>query len=405
MIYYIIKENDKLATVRVQTTTEVNKIKIPKSTITTKGIMDSVIKDDITYLESIEYNIVKDGEGKASLAYLEEVLLPSLVEEDIVYILSEDIKPIVVKKELHLKYKNFVKFSFIDVSFMTTLCEEICKLDYNKEYRVLDLTSYLRSSIQTSKLLNSRQLFFYKDMPEGYYYSYQNKETISKRDDISVDIGKTRLVLGKKSNSNVYSILKTKPITILDNLYKSWRSKLEYDLYAIMLLDRVNNTKNIHYSNDLIFNKDPNRLDSPTGETLISEIRPAGLSYYAFKTFEELQAILDDFISTEDTLVKKCSVDITSRVYDDKHVILHLSEFIIDYDYLLNDKTYKLTIVSSLDIPSRNVLKNLSKEKPKINLIIINENNVVARHYIVIESGGEYLLTCNYPTNMTLLEK
>lgn len=402
MITYIGLVDKGILCLELNFTDTPNKIKIPKSSITVDGIVNGSIKENVRYIESIRYKYIKD------LPKLPELTryLDTLKEGDIIYCMDNPLKAQVGKLELHLKY-NFKKFTGIDVDFIMSLFKEVSRLDKSDKFTEIEIEKYLSSKIDIHPLIETKQLFFYSDMPEGYYYSYNNKETKEKSDDKDcLDLSKTKIVLGKKTSTNVFNVYHISKQEELDKLYNKWRSMNDYDRYAIMLMNRLSSSSNIYYNNSdkLVFKKAPNRLMSPNSDILISEILPAGISYYAFKTFKTLQDILDEFNSdVTDSLVKKSSVDITDLIYDEKYEIKHLSNFDIVYDYTLNDSVYKIVLASGLDLPSRNRLKAIAKFKPRVHLVILNENNVCSRHYTILKYGEESVLTGNYPANLTLL--
>ena len=114
--------------------------------------------------------------------------------------------------------------------------------------------------------------------------------------------------------------------------------------------------------------------------------------------------MLNDFIDNPNGLYRGMSVNITNMIFDEKYDIKHQSDFIINYNYKLNNKEYKIPVMSGLDMPSRNKLKSLFKTKPEVYLIIENINNVYCRYYTIVKSNDDYMLVGNYPANIVLLE-
>lgn len=406
MNHYFIMKDNKLVFIKLNISDNVNKTKIPRSIITNKGIFDSTLKDvEVKYLDSIHYSIVEDGDGRNSMLKLME-LMDTFEDGDIIYPINSDNVDYLKKRGVITQYGDKINVTpLTNIEFINTLGNELLELDVTDEFIEFDIESYLKSKLEINDLLNTRQLLFYRDMPVGYYYSYQNKETIPKKENISMDVPKSRIVLGKNTNTNIYTIHKLKPIAIIDNIYKYWRDKLPYDLYGIMLIDKLTTSSNIHYMNkkQLVFRDTPNRLDSPTGDTLITEIKPAGLAYYAFKTFEFLKDILDSYLEVDNNIVKQSTIDITDLIYTNGD-IKHDNGFVIDYNYNVNNESFLIKLVSGLDLPDRNTLKRLVKKSPSIKLIVINEDNLVCRHYVVVDTKEEQILICNHPANLTLLK-
>ena len=61
MIIYMGIRNGKTVLVRINTTTSINKISIPKSIITDKGIFDTgTVGDERSYIDSIQVEYQKD---------------------------------------------------------------------------------------------------------------------------------------------------------------------------------------------------------------------------------------------------------------------------------------------------------------------------------------------------------
>lgn len=407
MIMYIEVRHKKTTLVKINVTDEINKITLPKSIITKKGIFDTgTVEDEKTYISSIEIESYKDT---AKLDRLKDVILPTLSDDDYVYVIDMETKKTISFLELNKQFRCFRKHTGVGCSFIDSFMEEAIILSKNL-FGVMkfDIEKYQKSKITLHPLLNTRQLFFYKDMPEKYYYSYQNKENIKKDANNldSIDISKTKVVLGKKTSGNIYQVFNIEKQVEIDNLYKDWRDGIPYDLYAIMLLNRFTNPNNIYYRNENKLRRkiSPNRLESPKKDVLISEVKPAALAYYGFLNFNNMKTMLDEFNNNPDSIYSKSSVDITDRVYDDKYNVLEVSDFDITYLYELNDRKYKVVVTTGLDLPTRNVLKSISKYKPTIHLILVNENNVCLRYYTVVRYSTDSVLTANYPANLILLE-
>lgn len=402
-IYYISLNNKRMVVVKIELTESINKTIIPGSKVTKKGIFTKST-DELFYLDKINY-ISKEYDKESLINLLSEV-----VDDDVVYAMSIEAK-ILIKDLMtsgDIPSDMFTKYTGVDSDFIELFVDELFRVD-SFDYRELDYNSYFKSKLTLHPMIDSKQMFFYRDMPEGIYYTYSNKENAKKKDkdDDRIDIQKTKIVLGKKSNTNVYTVYKIKPMPIVDELYADFRKHNDgIDYYTIMLLDRVCSSKNIHYrnNNNLSYMKTPRRLESPTTDILISEILPAGVSYYAFEKFYELTKILNDFINNPNGLYRGMSVDITSMIFDEKYDMKHQSDFIINYNYKLNNKEYKIPVMSGLDMPSRNKLKSLFKTKPEVHLIIENINNVYCRYYTIVKSNDDYMLVGNYPANIVLLE-
>lgn len=401
-IYYI-NIDPKLSIIKLETTEVINKLTIPNSKITKTGIYTKST-DELMYLDKISY---------LSVHYKKEILLDILKEldsTDIIYAVSINTKSIISQLITGGVINNdvFSKYTGVDTEFIDSLIYEVGRLSAF-EFTVLDYESYFKSKITIHPFIDSKQLFFHGDMDDGIYYAYNYKDNAAKksRDDDRIDIQKTKIVLGKKSSTNVYNVYKVDKQKEIDDLYKRFRDKCKgIDYYTIMLLNRVLTPKNIHYSrNDTLdFVDTPKRLETPSNDILVSEILPAGVSYYAFQTFKELTDMLNGFING-DELITKCTVDITDKIYNENYDIKEVNDFIVEHKYTARDNTYTIPIVTGLDLPTRNKLKAISKSKPTVHLIIINTNNIYCRYYTIVKAKDDYVLTGNYPANMVLLNE
>lgn len=409
-VNYIKIDESRLVISTYIYTDEINKLKIPKAKITKTGIINSTMPGEETYMEVFKTQSIPI----TNITPLTE-FLDTLNGNDIVYAVSDATKVIIVKNALNSKYDFFKKFLPVSVDFIVSLMEELSNIDM-PELTPLDLNKFMKSSYAINPLLDFKNLFAYKDMPENTYYSYSRKETAKKKDDDdSLDISKTRLVLGKKNSTNIYTVTKlVKPDTRIDKLYAKFREMTKISYYTILLLNKIISSKGIYYTdaNKLNYITDrPFRLETPSKDILVSELFPPSIAMYAFEKFNEMNEYLNEVlnfpITNEHTLATKSSIDITELIFDveNKHAIRHLSEFSIMYDYKLNGNTYKVPVVSSLDLPSRNKLKRLEKQKPRVLLTIINEADISARVYtMVILNTGDGMITANYPANLILLE-
>jgi hypothetical protein len=401
-IYYI-NIDPKLSIIKVEVTETINKLIIPNSKITKTGIYTKS-NDELMYLDKISY---------LSIDYSKEILLDILKEldsTDIIYAMSINTKGIIgqlINAGL-INQDVFSKYTGIDTDFIDSLIYEVGRLNAS-DFTILDYDGYFKSKITIHPFIDSKQLFFYGDMEDGIYYAYNYKDTAAKKskDDDRIDIQKTKIVLGKKSSTNVYNVYKIPKQKEIDDLYKQFRDNCKgIDYYTIMLLNRVLAPKNIHYSrnNTLDFVDTPKRLEAPSNDILVSEILPAGVSYYAFQTFKELTDMLNSFINNDKLLYNE-AIDITNMIYDDKGDIKEVNDFIVEYKYKARDNIYTIPVVTGLDLPTRNKLKAMSKSKPSVHLLILNVNNVYCRYYTIVKVNDDYVLTGNYPANMVLLEE
>jgi len=142
-------------------------------------------------------------------------------------------------------------------------------------------------------------------------------------------------------------------------------------------------------------------LETASTDVVISEVYPAGISYYAFEVFNEMNGLLNQVIDKSDKVVNNSLVDITNLIYDDEYKIRFVNDFTIEHIYL-NDR--KVFISSGLDMPCRNALKAVEKFKPRVEILIINADNTHARYQTVVSlSNGEAVMTSNYPANLVIL--
>lgn len=409
MIHYINFENGRLIIISYNITDIPNKLKIPRSKITKTGIINSTVVAEEVFIDTLTVLSI-ETKVDTLIDYLS-----ALSTDDIVYAVSEETKKAIVKYDLNNKYPFFKKFLPISVDFILSLIEELKSIDI-KELTPFELERYIKASHSINPLLDFKNLFTYRDMPVGTYYAYSRKETAKKKDDDdSLDISKTRMVLGKKSSTNIYTVTKlATPDTRIDNLIKQFKENVKIDYYTILLLNKIVSNKGVFYTdnNQLNYVKDrPYRLETPAKDILVSELYPPSIAIYAFDKFREMDTLLTEVLdyptTGEETVATKSTIDITDLIYniDKKYTSKHNNDFTIMYNYNVNGKDYKIPIVSNLDIPSRNKLKRLEKYKPKVLLLALNESNVCLWVYsIIILNNGDATITANSPANLVLLE-
>ena len=404
IIYMDCKDN-KIVALRVTISDTMNKVKIPKSIITLEGIIDGNNKgiDNPLYVDTLEYISKPFNNTRTEL----REFMDATTVDDIVYVVDMASKELVAKAGIHTEYTQIKKFVGDNTTYVIDMITIASKLSADT-YTIWDLLEYDNSKATVNILVDTPHLFLYKEMEKGIYFSYQNKEAKATSRaptvDESMDIHKTKIALGKRVSTNVYRVYDIPEEPILDKLYENFRLYTKISYYTILLLNNVVSSRSQYHlmNNQLVESSRPLRLESPTGDILISEINPAGVSYYAFQTFNILRGILSDFKSDTPTIANTCSLDVTDLIYDDKG-ILHIGNFDIVSKYIFNDQIYNITLSSSLDLPSRSKLKAIEKQSPKVHLIIMNENGVMCRYYTVVTSKLGDVLTGNYPANMVLL--
>jgi len=195
VIYIDIDKNGKVGILKYEYTEESNKLKIPKTRFTDMGIFDSVVKthNDVFY-SGLYYMSFTDDARYTKL----KTLLTSLVETDICYVVGLYAKELVKARELYNTPPKFEVFSGEGCDIILTLMTTVMNLEAD-EFTEIDFHAYFKSKMDIHPLMRASQLFQYKDMTRGTYYSYSNKESIDPESGDTPGLSKSRIILGKKN--------------------------------------------------------------------------------------------------------------------------------------------------------------------------------------------------------------
>ncbi len=191
-------------------------------------------------------------------------------------------------------------------------------------------------------------------------------------------------LIGKANSNSSYAVVCLKePVSIIDEIKQKQVDSRTYNSMTLLKLDKIKQKKyyprlknscaialnNKGNSNSLIFyNK----------ETICQEINPPGLLVRAVDHYNFLLDIMSDVKMNKPDIIK---IDITNEFYTtevdkkDKIKTILKPEFGVGYKNItlvenIKDKYVKIPLVLGIDLPNRNVLKNIETDDPKIYLTL-----------------------------------
>jgi ribonuclease HI len=187
---------------------------------------------------------------------------------------------------------------------------------------------------------------------------------------------------------------------------------------ALLFSPEVHNDMLEHGSRIIPFYKKGMTALTLSGKPLTEEQNPPGLSYRGVESMVLLDSILKAYKTNDLT---NTMVDITDEFYEkeikkkknEEIVALKLKpQFVVGIRAL----PYKLTMVSEkgkiclpltltfgIDMPERNVFKQLETLEPKVTLIAWQDSPDVVRYATVIESQGSFSAWCGIHSNLVII--
>lgn len=278
-----------------------------------------------------------------------------------------------------------------------------------------DAKVYWKSKYERHTFLNTKQIFFNPSTNDNsgvsmdyFILNYKNENEIGKRSHTAI----YGYVLLKEKDPYIELVKDTfieylnghsVPSTVrMDNLFKNENLKL-IDMFnkKPLVMSSIKGKRNLTMlENDIIVNS----------------INPPALAYKAFDDMENLKMIKDDYILLKSNPEHKSFreyIDITDLFYtlNDKNKMIIRPEIVNDnnvfnYEYSKNGKSAKIVIKLGADIITRNQLKRLEKNIPKVYLVIINNRDIKLDYFTLIdlEETGDLSVWANYYSNMVLLK-
>ena len=169
----------------------------------------------------------------------------------------------------------------------------------------------------------------------------------------------------------------------------------------------VYNTTNLGVDNTVFYNRKKGEL-LVAGEIVAGyDIRPPGLANQAIDRLVMYSSILEDY-KTNNTN-RYTFMDVTDSFFanDGKKTTIKLDSNVkvVNLDIKHNDREYKLPLDLAYDMITRNQLKRLEKQSPKVTLAVYATTPRWHEHYVIIElDNGDMSIWANYYTNGVLFK-
>ena len=268
---------------------------------------------------------------------------------------------------------------------------------YTNNEKIIDAKDYFKSKVDIHPLLCfSNILLTQNNIKEYYMYNSKLPDHL----------------IGKHSNESSYSIVHLKEPDKLIEEIKTFYYERKYN-NSISLLklktlkekkyyDRIKNC----YFNSLLNKQKTNTLVTFDNTVIVQEINPPGLLLRALDYYEHLEHILADIHSDSNQIQK---IDITKYFYDieetknktfkhvlNKEITTGFKNMTLEINYM--NKKIKLPTILGYDMPSRNDLKKIEKDNPKIILVLLPVSDESFDYCIYIETDDSYSIWSNAST-------
>ncbi len=274
-------------------------------------------------------------------------------------------------------------------------------------FKISNIKYYWSPQNNRHPMFRVRHLIFVNkldDRPKYYLANYKKDDPIGLRTNYVV----------------YYTILLREPIKVINDIKHKFLEILgDTEVVCTINLDNLYNPTLLSlfniYENDIyIINTDIKlSIDTIFGLNIAHEIKPVGLAGYGIKNCHIIEKVLIDYLSYKKTGNTTITyVDITDVLYDIngkqtiKKDISDSFKFTvtIDEDKLLHNKgksKIKIRALVGLDTPSRNSLKKIEIDNPKILLAVYINSGVIVESYCIVDyaDGSELLASVNIYSN------
>lgn len=255
---------------------------------------------------------------------------------------------------------------------------------------------YWKSTVEKNPLIDHKRLYFNtldeSSVPGEYYLGNHGRD-----DDM----------LGKKMADGTYSVIKLKEKDPIIELIKDYHTSMSGHLDTIVMIRLDCLFKQLtyeyieNYGKNALVRKKRDRLDLYTlnDEPLTREIRPPKLAMRAIDALSSLKAILYNYI--EGNVSEYSLIDLTDHFYEKVEIVKPKSTTIkcslkkefgsgilsLPLAITVEDKEVPVILTLGVDCPSRNSLKAMEDNEPKITLITWKEALGVLRYCTIVENN------------------
>ncbi len=358
-----------------------------------KALLDSNINQhlhliilDIKTYDFLE--LLKEGESVDGLKY---------IETGIKILEAEKISEIIKTMDVRL---TFEFISLIEGHIGKDFSKEIVTLvgEEEREEFIFDVAKYWKPVKVAHPLITAKQIFYDPlDVVHNNMYKYI---TINYKEEIEV---------GRSLNTPMFaSIHLPQPIETIElfrtallevmgdnSSISTIRLEVMNQVIPLMLIRDFGKRALIKNKMDLLRFKIP-KITVGVSYEIASMINPPGLARKAIDNIVDIDHILLEY--RDGTLGDRFeTIDITTMFYDiEKNIIkpdIPMSSVMLKYKH----KDYTIPLFLTNDLPSRNHLKRVEKQEPKLTLVLHHDENSL-EYYIVIElkDGSNAIYTAFY---------
>lgn len=382
----------------------INKLKTEYSLLTGSDLSNLELNNIniIDCDENFNYFLEDDVEHKHSDNYKEKLNLLNSLSKNLSYHQLDNIT------ESVLDITNNPGYSYVTslLNYMKRNNVEIFDFFYRNEVRVWNITE------KPDPLLRFKNLFF---MPignkEDYISVMEYKKDGGKKDED--DDPSSKFPVGRKTSKACFGVIKLKLPKIITDAMEAYVYNNRYSILSAIDLTNLYNPDNIRNGYTMGINtyyrdRDYVLRDMAHNE-IIFPILPSGLATKLYNQMDILYMIIDKYEKKIfDTYVK--FQDITESFFKDKTCIVPngVSEWLIK-DCNIGLHKRDIYIELGKDILSRNNLKAVEKDEPKVYMVThsskegIEDKNCIISYYILIETKTGIGVYCNFFTSKVIL--
>jgi ribonuclease HI len=284
--------------------------------------------------------------------------------------------------------------------------------EHEHTYLISDIKSYWKLKIDRHPFLNFNRLYFCTvdglshSLPGHYYLSNPSK--------------KEEFLIGKRLPQSSYSVVRLNEPDVMIEETKQYQRKITngYNIIAAIRLDQLYHPTIYRYLRDFkhrCLSKDRRNfnLNFIGNNPLTIEMNPVGLTYRAVEAFNYLDELLEEYLGTVSLRPFVKHYDITDRFFDIelktikkeevttytvKPDLKSVSDIYIELEHEYNSVIHNLKIPYALGLDSltRNSLKKIEEEAPKVTLVLSHDTDLSIRYATIIEATSGYVIHSNF---------